>query len=597
MPKTLTAGMQSHLAEEVTTLATLWRVTRTDGVEFFFTDHDKDITYDGSTYKADSGYQRTAIQNDSTLGVDNLDVQGILNNEAITEEDLRAGKFDYAQIRVAIVNWNDLTAGEIKMRNGKIGEVQLTQRGVFKTELRGMTQPLSQNIIEYFQAECRADLGDSRCKFPILPDTIARSTAYTLGDVVKVATNGTGDLSPAIVLYVDAESDANDHSRYAAAATVGSQAAVSATAAKFGSTSIEFTPAGSTNPSDAFVSYPDSANYTLAGLNFTIQGWVRFKSLTSAAQTIASQFTNVSNQRGWYLRRSSSELQFAASAGGASMDLVVLTASVNFAIDTWYHIAVTRSGNVWRLFFGGLLVAQTTVAGSIFDSTAPVRLGKYIDTSGGDLPLYGFVDDFQIYKGAALYVEDFEVPTAALGAEPATTQQSAYENKIYECTVAGTTAASAPTFDTTAGNTTTDGSVTWTAREAFTRHAWVDTSADRSTLILSSTGYAGNNDADDWYNGGALIFESGNNEGRVIEIRNWVQSSRTITLFLPASYVIEPGTAVRLYPGCDKRAETCRVKFQFGVNEFANGNIKNFRGEPFVPGNDSLLDYPGANGL
>ena len=36
--------------------------------------------------------------------------------------------------------------------------------------------------------------------------------------------------------------------------------------------------------------------------------------------------------------------------------------------------------------------------------------------------------------------------------------------------------------------------------------------------------------------------------------------------------------------GCDKRFATCRDKF---------ANVPNFRGEPFVPGVDSLLDYPG----
>lgn len=594
MVKTLTPGMVSHLAEEVTTLATLWRVTRADGQEFFFTDHDTAIVYDGNTYLADSGYQRSAIANDSSLGVDNLDIEGILTSDAITEEDLRAGKFDYAQVRIVVVNWANLSDGEIKMRNGRIGEVQLTQRGIFKAELRGMTQQLSQKIGQYFQAECRADLGDSRCKFPILPDTIARSTAYALGDVVRVATNGTGDLSPAIVLQVDAEADANDRSRYGAAATLGSQASISASASKFGSNSIEFSPSGSVNPSNSFVSYPDSSNYTLGGSDFTIQSWVRFKNLAAPVQTIASQFTSTSNQRSWYLRRSSGTLQFAASSAGASMDLVVLSAPASFDLDTWYHVAVTRTGDIWRLFLGGLLIGQINASGAIFDSSSPVYLGKYVETIGGDLPLNGFVDDFQIYRGSALYVADFDPPGALLTA-PATVEQSAYENRVYECTGAGATGSVAPTFDTTVGNTTLDGSVTWTAREAFTRHAWVDASSDNSTLTLSSVGYIGSGDVDNWYNGGALIFESGNNEGRVIEIRDWVQASRTITLFLPASYPIEAGTSVRLYPGCDKRSQTCRLKFQFGENQFSNGNIRNFRGEPFVPGNDSYMSYPDAN--
>ena len=38
------------------------------------------------------------------------------------------------------------------------------------------------------QAECRADVGDSRCKIPINPPLVSRDTAYSEGDFVKVIT-------------------------------------------------------------------------------------------------------------------------------------------------------------------------------------------------------------------------------------------------------------------------------------------------------------------------------------------------------------------------------------------------------------------------
>src|SRR5215472_3879714 len=47
-----------------------------------------------------------------------------------------------------------------------------------------------------------------------------------------------------------------------------------------------------------------------------------------------------------------------------------------------------------------------------------------------------------------------------------------YANVYYECTTAGTTAATAPTYDPTIGNTTTDGSAVFTARDAWTRYAF-----------------------------------------------------------------------------------------------------------------------------
>ncbi len=64
------------------------------------------------------------------------------------------------------------------MRRGWFGEVTLSEQGIFRTELRGLTQALSQRIGELYSPECRADLGDHRCKVPIHPPEIARSTAY-----------------------------------------------------------------------------------------------------------------------------------------------------------------------------------------------------------------------------------------------------------------------------------------------------------------------------------------------------------------------------------------------------------------------------------
>jgi uncharacterized phage protein (TIGR02218 family) len=162
--KTATTALSAHLSQEVTTLATCWRVTRRDGAEFFFTDHDQDIAFDGHIYLARTGYSRTAIANDASMAVDNLDVDGVFDAAAITEPDMRAGLFDYAEVRVFLVNWADPSMGALKMRRGWFGEVILTEQGAFRTELRGMVQALQQRIGEIYSPECRADLGDARCK-------------------------------------------------------------------------------------------------------------------------------------------------------------------------------------------------------------------------------------------------------------------------------------------------------------------------------------------------------------------------------------------------------------------------------------------------
>lgn len=184
MPKTITPGLATHLGQETTTLATLWHITRVDGAEFFFTDHDVAIVFDGDSYEPSVGYNRTAVSNQVGLSVDNLDVSGFLDSSALTDAELRAGLFDFAEVRISVVNYTNLAQGALRLRRGHMGEVIYNDSGFFQTELRGLTQAYSQQIVELYEPECRADLGDSRCKIQLYPTAVARTTAYEEGDIV-----------------------------------------------------------------------------------------------------------------------------------------------------------------------------------------------------------------------------------------------------------------------------------------------------------------------------------------------------------------------------------------------------------------------------
>lgn len=285
--KSISAELDNHLQRQTTTVATCWEITRSDGQVFRFTDHNADIQVDGNTFFADVGYNRSAVVNDSTMGVDNLEVQGIVDSDLLKEDELRAGLFDHAEIKIFLVNYKDLSQGILRIRRGWLGEVIYSNRGTFQTELRGMSQALSQRIGEVYSATCRADLGDSKCGVDIL--------------------------------------------------------------------------------------------------------------------------------------------------------------------------------------------------------------------------------DASWYKDATI--------------------------------------------------------VTVTDRRTFT----INVTEPRAV--------------DDWFNLGAAVFQTGNNAGIAIEIKDWVQSTSELTLFLPTPYVPESGDTLKLFPGCDKRLETCRTKFD---------NAINFRGEPFVPGQDEAMRYPNA---
>lgn len=172
--KSLSAGYLAHVAGEVTTLATLWKITRTDAQVFCFTDHDVDIEYDGLTYAAATGYTASAIRSSGTLAVDNMDVDGMLDAASITDEDLMAGKWDHAAFLILRVNYSDLSQGHEVLRAGTLGNVN-TGRARFTVELRGLSQALAQTVGRIYAPACDADLGDARCAVTLASYTVTGS--------------------------------------------------------------------------------------------------------------------------------------------------------------------------------------------------------------------------------------------------------------------------------------------------------------------------------------------------------------------------------------------------------------------------------------
>lgn len=483
--KTVSGPFATHLDQETTNLATCWIITRRDGTQFFFTDHDVDVPFDGNLHVAETGYKRTAVQNDSSLSVDNLNIEGIFDSAEITVQDLRAGLFDFAEIKIFVVNWADLSQGNLKMRRGRLGEVTLTEQGVFRAELRGLAQALSQRIGEVYQPEDAADLGDSRNKMPVDPPVLLRSTAFALGDFVRVATAG-------------------------------------------GSTQERY----------------ENRVYECTVAGVTGQNEPTFDTTVDNSTADDIEATGV--------------LTFS---GGNALD----TETVTLDVKTYTFNTILGSDD------GDVLIGATA-SDSIDNLVAAVTLG-----AGGGTT-YAAATTLHPTVTASAGVGDTMDVVAKTGGTGG--------NSI--ATTEGLT------FGSFGGGTLSGGAAgaTFTARQAWMRHATVDTVVDRKTLTLTVTEARA---VDDWFNGGAIEFEDGDNTGRVIEIRDWTQTGATLVMFLPTSFDVAAGAKVRLYAGFDKQLATAISKFVMpSTLNFANGNAKNFRGFPFIPGQDELLKYPDA---
>jgi len=167
MPLTLSAAFQTHLDGTLTTLTSLWKVTRVDGTVLYFTDHDEQITFDGNDYIVGVGYDRSAVEDKGDLSVDNMDVSGILETTAIDREDIRGGLYDGAEVLISIVNYKDLTQGALVRRRGWFGALKQNNLGQFNTELRGMAEAFSETLVKTYTPACPVDLGSTACGIPL----------------------------------------------------------------------------------------------------------------------------------------------------------------------------------------------------------------------------------------------------------------------------------------------------------------------------------------------------------------------------------------------------------------------------------------------
>ena len=159
--KSFPATLQTHLDSGTTTLAWCWRLTRNDGAVFGFTDHDRPLTFDGTTFEPESGFTASEIRSGSDLSVDAQEAEGVLTSVTITETDILDGRWDNATVEIWRVNWGD-TASRALLRRGAIGQVR-RGRLHFVAEMRSLAHVLGQTIGRTFQASCDAALGDARC--------------------------------------------------------------------------------------------------------------------------------------------------------------------------------------------------------------------------------------------------------------------------------------------------------------------------------------------------------------------------------------------------------------------------------------------------
>ena len=184
--------MAEFLEAPVGTIAFCWRLERRDGVCLGFTTHDRDLEIGHLNYRAAPGMMPSAISMSDGFDAARLDIGGALTSAAISERDLRAGRWDGAAVRIFIVDWMEPDGAQVHLASGEIGDVSI-EGSAFSAELRGAAAVLDRAVVEQTSPECRASLGDRRCRVDMAGRTRTTRVVSADGDEVVVAEAAAGN--------------------------------------------------------------------------------------------------------------------------------------------------------------------------------------------------------------------------------------------------------------------------------------------------------------------------------------------------------------------------------------------------------------------
>ncbi len=165
--RTIPATLLSHYATGRTSVCHLLKVKCKDGTILAFTTLDAPVTFtdgpDGPiTYSPSNGIRPSEQVWAADLSVDAAEVTGWVQDTGITEQQIRAGIFNFARWWLYEVDYLDLSAGYVLKGSGTTGETKFGEES-WSVELRSKTQQLKQPMVDMQTLTCRVEYGSAPC--------------------------------------------------------------------------------------------------------------------------------------------------------------------------------------------------------------------------------------------------------------------------------------------------------------------------------------------------------------------------------------------------------------------------------------------------
>lgn len=145
-----------------------------------------------------------------------------------------------------------------------------------------------------------------------------------------------------------------------------------------------------------------STDWDFGADSFTVEGFTRFNSNTGV-QTICSCGSNSNTNWSFGVDFSTSGLFFTSIENDVE-NVHIETSNTEFNVNKFYHFAVVRDENGFKLFQEGNLLSSISTSNSVCNPTSSLYIGSFLNSSNY---LSGFIDNFHV-SHSSKYNSSFE---------------------------------------------------------------------------------------------------------------------------------------------------------------------------------------------
>ena len=168
-----------------------------------------------------------------------------------------------------------------------------------------------------------------------------------------------------------------------------------------------------------YIKSGSTSDYTMGTGDFTVECWWRPTEIANQGIFQISDGANGLSNSNWentiaVAHNSNNWVTYGGNGNGDSSDYPV-------TVGTWYHLAYVKTGGSHKLYVNGIPVITRTDSTNYYGTT--VAIGGYYSTGYTNR---GYVSNFRITKGQALYTAPFEPSTTPL----TTTSQGATSSNV-----------------------------------------------------------------------------------------------------------------------------------------------------------------------